>query len=245
MSETNDGDARYQAEIEQALTEALERRLPQYPASHALKRRLAAEWAAAAATEPPRAEPARRLRPRYAAPLPRLVLPALAAVLVFAVLVSLWSGGRRTNPTALVAEAVNDHLRVVALDHRLPVESSDTHQVKPWFTGRIDFAPEVAFGGDEEFPLKGGTIEHFLDRRAAVFVFGRHRHTASLLVVRADGLQWPASGTTTLAGHPAAVRTLRGFHVVVWRQADLGYLLVSDLETSELLKLASRIAGGA
>jgi anti-sigma factor (TIGR02949 family) len=33
-----------EAVAEQALTEALERRLPQFPASPALKRRLAGEW---------------------------------------------------------------------------------------------------------------------------------------------------------------------------------------------------------
>jgi anti-sigma factor RsiW len=35
----------------------------------------------------------------------------------------------------------------------------------------------------------------------------------------------------------------RGFHVVLWRQHDLGYALVSDLNEGELLDLARRVAG--
>ena len=65
------------------------------------------------------------------------------------------------------------------------------HQVRPWLTGRLDFAPVIPFGGDADFPLRGGTVEYFLDRRAAVAVYGRRLHTVTLIVTRADGLPWP------------------------------------------------------
>ena len=54
--------------------------------------------------------------------------------------------------------AVNDHLRVLASQHPLDIESGGIHQVKPWFEGRLDFAPVVSFLGDEEFPLRGGAV---------------------------------------------------------------------------------------
>ncbi|MBI3637877.1 MAG: hypothetical protein HY216_16915 [Candidatus Rokubacteria bacterium] len=234
MSAVDDRDR----EIEQALADALGRRLPQHPASHALKRRLAAQWAAVRPADADVGTASVSVWRR------RAVIPALAAALVLAVVVSLYYGsGARDRAGTLVAEAVNDHLRVVSVDRRLPVESGGIHQVKPWFTGRLDFAPAVAFGGDAEFPLKGGAIEHFLDRKAAVFVFTRRLHAVSLLVVRADGLRWPSGGLPAVAGHPARVATARGFNVVRWRQGDLGYLLVSDVERRELLDLAARVAG--
>ena len=54
----------------------------------------------------------------------------------------------------LATEAVNDHLRVAERRDTLPVASSNINQVKPWFTGRIDFAPVVRFSGDGDFPLR-------------------------------------------------------------------------------------------
>src|SRR5947209_7876786 len=173
---------------EQALSELLERRLPQHPAPLALKRRLAAQWPAPGAAPAP-------WWPRWR----RAVAPALAAALVLAVAAPWLAGrlpasGRGDGAQALVAEAVNDHLRVLLSERPLEVKSGGIHQVKPWFAGRLDFAPVVPFGGDVEFPLKGGAVGWFVDRKAAVFVYQRRLHPISLLVFRADGLPWPTRG---------------------------------------------------
>jgi anti-sigma factor RsiW len=218
-----------EAAAEDALTDLLERGLPQHPASLAFKRRLAAHW-------PPAAAP---VQARWWRRWPALT-PALAVALVLVVGTPLsyeWAtrqGGRHT--AGMVAEAVNDHLRLVSGHHALEVEAGGIHQVKPWFAGKLDFAPVVAFGGDAEFPLQGGAVEYFLDRKAAVFVYKRRLHTVSLLVFRADGLPWPAGGRRS-------TRVERGFNVVLWRAGELGYTLVSDLDAQELSELADRLAG--
>jgi anti-sigma factor RsiW len=111
--------------------------------------------------------------------------------------------------------------------------------VRPWFAGRLDFAPVVPFGGDAEFPLKGGAVERFLDRRAAVFVYGRRLHTISLLVFRADGV--PGAAGWGIRPEPVSL-TVRGFNVLQWRERDLGYVLVSDLNVDELRALGTRLA---
>ena len=99
------------------------------------------------------------------------------------------------------------------------------HEVRPWLTGRLDFAPVIAFAGDADFPLRGGTVEYFLDRRAAVAVYGRRPHVITLIVARADGLPWPA-------GRPLLTRA-QGFNVRLWRSGELAYALVSDLDARE------------
>ena len=122
-------------------------------------------------------------------------LPALAVGLLLLVALPLYyervarPGG---DVDALVTEAVNDHLRVLSSPRPLDVESGGIHQVKPWFEGKLDFAPEIPFAGDADFPLRGGALGYFLDRRAAVLVYQRRLHVVSLLVFRADGLAWPA-----------------------------------------------------
>jgi anti-sigma factor RsiW len=214
--------ARYEA-AEQALTESLERHVPQYPASLALKRRLAEQWETAAL----RASAARRRRWRIA-------VPALAAAAILIVALPVYL--QRATPTGMVAEAVNDHLRVLRGDRPLEVQSGELHQVRPWFEGRLDFAPVVTFAGDAEFPLKGGAVEYFLDRKAAAFVYKRRLHTITLLVFRADGLP--------LSPAPQAAQR-HGFNVRLWRAGDLGYALVSDVDGRELEALAGLITWGA
>src|SRR5437867_3372001 len=177
--------------VEQELTSVLEHRLPQHPASFALKRRLAAQGPAPAAE-----------RSRWSRWRPSLV-PALAAAAVVLVAAPVFyyerAGSRVASERAgMVAEAVNDHLRVLSSQHPLDIESGGLHQVKPWFEGRLDFAPVVPFEGDADFPLKGGAVGYFRDRKAAVFVYARRLHPISLLVFRADGLAWPARDLTRI-----------------------------------------------
>ncbi len=195
---------------ERALGELLERRLPQHPAPRGLKRRLATQWSAPAA--PP---VLRWARWRYAA------APALAAALVLAV-AAPWLAARlpgaARDPGAerLVTEAVNDHLRVLLSEHPLGVENGGIHQVKPWFAGRLDFAPVVPFGGDTEFPLKGGAVGWLLP--------------------------WPRGGGERVGRTEAYRQAARGFAVILWRAGDLGYALVSDVDPRELADLASKLA---
>jgi anti-sigma factor RsiW len=151
--------------------------------------------------------------------------------------------GRATSvPNALVSEALNDHLRVLYAERPVEIESGGIHQVKPWFTGRVDFAPTVAFDGDDEYSLKGGTVGYFVDRKAAVFVYKLRLHTISVLVFRAEGLPWP-EGTVPIGPRRATVSTLRGFHVVTLRDGDLGYAAVSDVMTADLVRLLGKVDG--
>jgi anti-sigma factor RsiW len=143
----------------------------------------------------------------------------------------------------MVAEAVNDHLRVLYSEHPLEIESGGMHQVKPWFAGRIDFAPVVAFMGDDEFPLQGGAIAYFVDRKAAAYVFKRRLHVITLFVFRAEGLPWAKTGLHAVGSARSLEETSRGFHVLVWQKGDLGYALVSDVDPRELEVLAAKVAG--
>jgi anti-sigma factor RsiW len=214
-------------QAERLLTEQLERRLPQYAAPLAFKRRLAAEWAASATA----------VRPGLARTRRTAVLAAVGFVaLMGAVALAVWVG-QSPQADRLVAEAVTDHLRLLARADALEVRSGDVHQLRPWLTSRLDFAPVIPFAGDAEFPLRGGTIEYFLDRRAAAAVYGRRLHTITLLVVgRVDDLGWPAPGRSLTT-------SARGFNVRLWQGGGLGYALVSDVDGAELAKLAARLGG--
>lgn len=219
---------------EQVLTSILGQRTPRYPASLALKRRLAEQ--AAAAT--PRRFRVSRWRPA--------VVPALAVAATLLLAVPLLYYERDATRAAsarraMIAEAVNDHLRVVTSQHPLDIESGGLHQVKPWFDGRLDFAPIVSFEGDEQFVLKGGAVGYFLDRKAAVLLYARRLHPITLLVFRAEGLDWPPPGLSATGVDSASAAVERGFNLIAWQRNGLAYALVSDLNATELKDLASRL----
>jgi anti-sigma factor RsiW len=158
-------------------------------------------------------------------------------------ILALFGFHARSPSDAMLAETVNDHLRVLYSEHPVEVEGPDTHKVKPWFLGRLDFAPVLAFGGDEEFPLRGGSVSYFLDRKAATFVFSRRLHVISLFVFRSEGMHWPTVGLRPIGQAKGTLVTSRGFHVLLWHTGDLGYALVSDLNEGELTALGAKIAG--
>jgi anti-sigma factor RsiW len=223
-------------EAERALDDLLLERLPRHAAPADLRRRLASL-----------ADPAREARPAAGRSWTRLVAPALAAALTLVaggLLVGHRTGGRSAALASLTDEAISDHLRVLASQHPLEVESAGPHVVKPWFEGRLDFAPRVAVPDAGDLRLRGGAVGYFLDRKAAVIQYSVRLHAVTLLVFRADGLPWPATGGSGEAGALTA-SSRRGFHVVLWRSGDLGHALVSDLDERELLKVAARLAGGA
>jgi anti-sigma factor RsiW len=211
-------------ERERALNDALAQR-PAYALPEALRLKLAAQ------VTPPKAS---SRWPRVFA----FAAPALAAAALALFVARSWYAPNQ----ALITEAVNDHLRVVYAEHPIEIESGGIHQVKPWFTGRLDFAPPVSFSGDEEFPLVGGAIGLFVDRKAATFVFKHRLHTISLFVFRNEGLPFPLRTDTPVGRQSAARATSHGFNVLLWREGDLGYALVSDVDPSALARLAGKVA---
>lgn len=216
------------ADEERGLDSVFEHHLQQHPAPLALKRRLQARLPAASPPPPPRR--------RWLAPMGVAAVACAAALVLF-----VRAPTSTSNP--LVSEAVGDHLRVVYRDRPVDIESGGPHQVKPWFTGRIDFALPSVFGGDDEFTLVGGSVGYYLDRQAAVLVYKTTLHRASLFVFRAEGLSFPKPDHT-LGRVAATVTHDRGFSVVLWRDGELGYALVSDLSVNELVRLGARVASG-
>jgi anti-sigma factor RsiW len=222
---------RHEDAADAQLSVLLEQRLPRPRTPAWLKGALEDRWL----------EPGERRRapPRWARFGRTVATMSAGAALVVAVQVA-WRA--RGQDTPMVAEAVNDHLRVLYSDHPLEVESGGIHRVKPWFAGRLDFAPVIDFAGDDDFPLLGGSVSYFVDRKAATFVFKRRLHEITLFVFRAEGLRWPAVGLRAIGPAQGTVETSRGFHVAMWRRGDLGYALVSDVNEADLLALGAKIA---
>jgi anti-sigma factor RsiW len=121
-------------------------------------------------------------------------------------------------------QLVQSHVRSLLVDHVVDVRTSDRHVVKPWFNGKIDFAPPVPELADSGFPLMGGRLDYIDDRAAAVIVYRRRLHTINLFVR-------PAA-TLSLPGGVAARR--EGYSLLRWTAGGLEYWAVSDIDPSDL-----------
>jgi anti-sigma factor RsiW len=222
---------RHEEAAERLLDEALAARLPRPATPGSLRREIARRF------EPNREEAAPPTRPLR--PATRIAAASMAALALAAVgYVAGRAGQEQAGGARLTDELVTDHLRSLASAHPHDVESTSSHEVKPWFEGRLDLAPVVP-GDRGELRLLGGSVGYVADRKAAVVSYGLRRHRVTLLV-------FPRAGVPGLEGLSAAgapVRTeRRGFTVALWASGDLGYALVADVSPDELGRLADELA---
>jgi len=176
-------------------------------------------------------QPERRSRVR---PSSRLAIAASLALMMAAG----WGLARlrlaRPDDAFLTQELVAGHVRSQMLpSHRLDVASSDAHTVKPWFEGKLDFAPPVKDLSGEGFPLVGGRLDYLHNRPVAALLYQRRKHSINLFI-------WPSS-----PGDEAATRTMtrQGFHLIHWTDSGMTIWAVSDLNEQELQEFVRLIQG--
>jgi len=128
----------------------------------------------------------------------------------------------------LLEEAVSSHVRSLMAEHLMDVASTDQHTVKPWFNGKLDFAPEVKDFTAEGFPLIGGRLDYLDHQVVAALVYRHGKHVINVFV-------WPQTGS---GSKPAQAENLRGYSVINCNVGGLRYCLVSDLNAKELNDLA-------
>lgn len=128
----------------------------------------------------------------------------------------------------LAEELVADHVRSLQVDHLTDVASTDQHTVKPWFLGKLDFAPPVTDLAAQGFPLVGGRLDYLENRNVAVLVYRRNRHPINLYV-------WPGA---ELPATPQAARA-QGYHLVRWSAGGMNYSAVSDVAEPDLMQFVA------
>jgi anti-sigma factor (TIGR02949 family) len=150
-------------------------------------------------------------------------LAGLAATLAFAL--GLWAGAPRE--LDLREQVIARHVASLAEPGQVvAVASTDRHVVKPWFAGKLDFAPPVRNLSEHGFTLVGGRVDELAGRPAAAIVYRLRKHEINLFVFRA----------ATLVDQPMAASTMRGFALVSWTAGGLGFAVISDVDPRELLR---------
>ncbi|MDR3465079.1 MAG: anti-sigma factor [Xanthobacteraceae bacterium] len=168
--------------------------------------------------EPRRAVAPKAPSPSVAAMIRQwLFVPSLAALAASLLLVF----GPLQTRSSLEDEIVASHIRSTLVNHLTDVQTSDRHTVKPWFNGKIDFAPPVTDLAAQGFPLVGGRVDYVGGRVVAALVYRRHGHVINLFV-------WPSSG-------PVARTTARdGYTLESWTSNGLAFVAVSDTGADDI-----------
>ncbi len=161
---------------------------------------------------------------------PRVWMAQAAALVIVAGLSSLvgWQLGQsRARHNMLERDVVSAHARSLLQESPVQVASSQSHTVKPWFNGRIEFAPSVKDLTDKGFPLVGGRVDFVGGQRVATLVYKRRLHIINVFI-------WPSADSTSPAPTPGAVQ---GYNTVSWTAGGLTYWAISDLNARELAEL--------
>ena len=128
---------------------------------------------------------------------------------------------------------VSDHIRALQPGHLMDVVSTDQHTVKPWFDGRLDFAPPVKDFDAKGFPLTGGRLDYLAGRQVAALIYHRRQHIIDLYV-------WPDEEHGDTSPTPGS---LSGYNFLHWRQGGMVFWAVSDLDATELAEFARLVRG--
>jgi len=171
------------------------------------------------------------LRARLAGAPPQPALRRMSrswGAMAASLLVGIVVGGAAT--LGLVAQPGGDaaapfvaaHLRALMAPQPVDVVSSDHHTVKPWFDGRLTFAPKVLDLAVQGFPLVGGRVDVVDLQPAAALVYRAGKHLISLTELPGSASASPAETID------------RGYIVLHWGDGEVSYWAVSDAAASEL-----------
>ncbi len=144
---------------------------------------------------------------------------------VAAALAFFWLAPAQQN---LLDQVVAGHVRALQPGHLEDVASTDQHTVKPWFDGKLDFAPPVKDLAADNFPLLGGRLDYLDGRDVAALVYRHDKHLIDVFI-------WPDRGAS------APLDAARdGYNAVHWSARGMSFWAVSDLEAGELQDFARR-----
>lgn len=127
----------------------------------------------------------------------------------------MYSRSHAANTT--VAQLIDQHVTMLASANPVDVISNDTHNVKPWYQGRLPFSFELpALAKDSPFTLIGGRLVYAEHSPGAEVVYQVRQHKISVFVFQARDV----SGEPPAGGE--------NFVVNGWRQNGLQFYLVTD-----------------
>lgn len=129
----------------------------------------------------------------------------------------------------LADSIIDAHISALMVDHVTDIKNSDRHTVKPWFNGRIDFAPPIKDLSTHGFELVGGRLDYIQGKNTSALVYKRRAHIINAFIFKSDNAD-AVSAPQLIAR--------QGYNLIYWTKDNLDFWLISDLNKKELNQLA-------
>ncbi len=159
-------------------------------------------------------------------------MAALAACAAGALVVLVSHSG----PDPLVEEAVRKHARDLPLEVSADAVAADA--IPAMLASKLDFYPRPPRFQAPGLSLVGARLSSINARPAAYMRYRTPHGGMGLFIIDDPAGEVGNVGRAVKAG-PATVRVMnsRGYNVAVWRQREIVYSLVADLDEGDLVKL--------
>jgi anti-sigma factor RsiW len=131
----------------------------------------------------------------------------------------------------LVTEVSDQHIATLAANLPPQVLSSDRHTVKPWFQGKLPFSFNLPDNLPRDTSLDGANLTYLLGHPVAQLLYSIGKHRVSVFVTQNSG----ASDVNEMRAEHA------GFHVIAVSTGDLRMVAASDVDSTRLSELVTRI----
>jgi len=139
--------------------------------------------------------------------------------------------GIEAERNALVSEACDLHIAMLAGNGPPQVISSDRHTVKPWFQGKLPFTFNLPEALPADATLDGADLAYLENRPVAQLFFSIGKHHVSVFVEQKNA-----------TGVPGALHTSHaGFQVAGFSTQDLDVVAVSDVDPLRLGELMNAL----
>ncbi|HET7824581.1 MAG TPA: zf-HC2 domain-containing protein [Anaeromyxobacter sp.] len=175
---------------------------------------------------------ARRRRPLWRRALSPIPISTVAACAAGAMVVLLTHSG----DPALVEDAVKSHHRGLPLEVMASVAGDGP--ILAWLSDKLDFKPVPPHFRTDGMRALGGRLTHVREWPAAYIRYALPKGQAGLFIVNDPKGRFDASGREVRLGQQIIrLGTARGYNVAVWRDHEIVYSLVSDLDEAALYEL--------
>jgi anti-sigma factor RsiW len=126
---------------------------------------------------------------------------------------------------------------------RMPpeVKSADDSVVTQWFNNHMGYQLKIPCITDASTKLQGGRLCRLLDRKSATLIYERNGVDLLLFAFKGAPLSLPAKQTVRTKEHVFYLQHVGGRPVAMWQYGGVTYSIVGDIDSDELLKVATTI----
>jgi anti-sigma factor RsiW len=130
---------------------------------------------------------------------------------------------------SLSQSIVDAHTAALTGGKTIMVASSNHHTVKPWLAAHAGISPPVTDFAGDGFVLTGGRTDGVAGQTTAVAVYAHGNHEVDLFTWADRGGSLPDGGMR------------RGFRTAFWKNGDLDYAAVSDVDAVAFQKFVGLV----